>query len=267
MRNYLQAASVLAVEAVLKPSWAYYHLRGHIQERYLLRLHPPERVGREKLMAPEEALAAALGADKATVAACMNDAAPANPPARDSRAGVIPKNFDASEELCLIVYCATRLRRPHMVVEVGVGRGATSSAILSAMRENGQGHLYSIEFPSLRFGYADGVGALVLQELRSRWTLIWGPSAAALPKLLEKSSPVDLFVHDGAHTYHNQLADYSKVVPRLAPGAVVVFDDVNNDSFLEVSEASGLQWYLVRQRKQDPAGIAVKAAPRTMNAL
>src|ERR1700722_4553623 len=49
-----------------------------------------------------------------------------------------------------LLYFLTRHLRPRTVLETGVAAGWSSQAILTALRENAAGHLYSSDFPYFR---------------------------------------------------------------------------------------------------------------------
>jgi len=259
--NYAQTGLLLALEALQKPSWAYYHLLGHIDERLLLRFHRMDENGRHaNLRSLNEALYLVTGGD-ATVFVQLSERFLSYSGQRGASAGTaspIPLQSEASLDLQQLVFCLTSLLRPDKVVEVGVGRGATTRAILMALKENQKGHLYSIDFPALRPGYAQDIGMLVTETLRDQWTLILGPSQRELQRLLPTLGRIELFVHDGAHSYYSQRADYEVAADYLAPGGVLVSDDVNNSSFLEVSRAKGMRALLMHQSKADPIGFAFK---------
>lgn len=260
MTNYAQTGLLLALEALQRPSWAYHHLWGHIDERLLLRFHRVDDNNRPtNLRSLNEALCLVTEGD-ATAFARSSERFISFSRQRGASAGArspIPIQSEASFELQQLVFCLTSLLRPNKVVEVGVGRGATTRAILTALKENQKGHLYSIDFPALRPRYTQDIGMLVPENLRTQWTLILGPSQRELQRLLPKIGRIELFVHDGAHSYYAQRSDYETAANYLASGGVLVTDDVNNDSFLEVSRARGMRAFLVQQPKTDPIGLAV----------
>ncbi len=261
LRNKLEICASLAWETLRRPRWAYHHFWGYVDERLLLRFHRANdgNMG-ANLKTINEALSVAAAEDAGFLAAlneqfamvCGKQESPA-----DTSSPIRAQN-DASLELQRLVYCLTSLRRPDNVVEIGVGRGATTRAILLALQRNQKGHLYSIDFPALRRRYAQQIGDLVPEELRKRWSLILGPSQHELRKLLKKIGAVDLFVHDGAHSYHIQRADYECAVERLGPGGYLISDDVNNESFEEVAASNRLHRFFVRQSKKDPIGVAIR---------
>lgn len=179
---------------------------------------------------------------------------------RDSDTEIIPAASDASEELAELCYCIVRLREPSTVVETGVGRGVTSYYVLRALEENAKGHLCSIELPWLRQGYSHEVGKFVPASLRSRWTLIFGPGVREMRRILGTVGSIDIFIHDSAHTYLNQLAEYRIALTAMTTGGILVSDDVGNNALLEVSEQFGCQPIVTTQRDCGYIGIIVKTA-------
>ena len=177
---------------------------------------------------------------------------------RDSDTEVIPPAFDASEELAAFCYSMVRLRKPSTVVETGVGRGVTSYYVLQALEENAKGHLYSIELPWLRRGYRRLVGKFVPASLRPRWTLIFGPGACETRRILATVGTIDMFVHDSAHTYLNQLAEYRIALAGMKTGGILISDDVANDALLEAGEQFGYQPIITTQRDCGYIGVIVK---------
>jgi predicted O-methyltransferase YrrM len=143
------------------------------------------------------------------------------------------------ESLMRTVAALTRLTQPRTVVEVGVARGYSSAAILRALEsEGGDGRLFSIDLPPLDED-AGFVGKVVPTELRSRWLLSLGPSRDQLPRLLPRIAAVDLFVHDGDHSYDSQREDLETIWPQLRPGAIAVVDDVWSEAVFEVADEHG----------------------------
>lgn len=177
--------------------------------------------------------------------------------------GPIPLWYGASAELVEVVYTVCKLLCPGVVVETGVGSERTTTAILTALDENGSGQLHSIELPSLYRGYAKHVAELVPESLRGRWSLTFGPSGTLLPGLLTQLGCIDVFVHDSAHNFQNQKVEYEVALNHLTPGGVLVSDDVNNDAFIEVSESGNYKWSIIRQSKTHPIGVLSKLPSAT----
>ena len=248
-----QRGTAFARESLRHPAWAYFRALARIEER--LRRTP--RTLLDAGTFPRVDLETAL--TKLGVDAGLIEEGHAYLDARGETASAIPSVFDASPALRLLSYCLVRKRQPAHVVEVGVARGATTTAILAALERNGRGHLTSVELPSLAPRHREQAGILVPDALRPRWRLVLGPSQIALGSLAQYGAPPGVFVHDGSHAYHVQRGDLRKAVRHLAHDAIVVMDDVGSDAFLEVLRTDH-DITLVDQGKQDPLGIAVRRA-------
>lgn len=154
------------------------------------------------------------------------------------------------------LYSTVKTREPEVVVETGVCNGASTHVILSALNENGSGHLYSIDYPyysdeSLEdfrektfedYGGAaipsdKEPGWIVPSNLRTRWSLIEGKSQDELPDLLRKLESVDLFIHDSEHSYDCMIFEYSTVWPSISEGGLLISDDIEwNTAFADFSK-------------------------------
>jgi predicted O-methyltransferase YrrM len=151
----------------------------------------------------------------------------------------------------LLLYVTARLLRPECVVETGCFTGWDSAVILQALARNGAGHLYSIDLPardgrfsqrgrfaSLPTGLSSGF--LVPPAFRDRWTLIEGDVRDELMPLLQRLRAVDLFLHDSDHSYPQMMWEYTALLPHMAPGAVMVSDDISwNTAFWDFAAALG----------------------------
>jgi glycosyltransferase involved in cell wall biosynthesis len=135
---------------------------------------------------------------------------------------------DGEPGLVRAVWCLTNHLRPEKVVETGVARGITTRFVLEALMRNDRGHLWSVDLPPpLDRGLHAQIGIAVPETLRARWTYIRGSSRRRLRPLLTKIQPIDLFVHDSAHTARNLLFELGRAWDALAPDGVVVADDVD----------------------------------------
>lgn len=151
----------------------------------------------------------------------------------------------------VVLYAATRLLKPEVVVETGCFTGRDSAALLLALERNGRGHLHTIDLPAAQgalrptapdLPLPDDVqpGFLVPDELRHRWTLTLGDAVEELPALLRSLPRVDLFLHDSEHTYAHMIWEYSSAWRRLAPGGIIVSDDISwNTAFWDFARGVG----------------------------
>jgi predicted O-methyltransferase YrrM len=132
-----------------------------------------------------------------------------------------------------LCYLACRYLRPRVVVETGVAYGVTSTYILAALEDNDYGELHSIDLPPLALDAAAHIGYFVPPELRSRWKLNLGPAKKLLPQLLERTKPIDLFVHDSLHTYSHMKWEFEAALSALRPGGMLISDDIDGNRAFE----------------------------------
>lgn len=125
-----------------------------------------------------------------------------------------------------------RRQRPQTVVETGVAAGWSSRAILEALSANGKGRLFSSDFPYFRLPDPESyVGYVVPEELRASWKLDTRGDEVALPEILREVDRIDLFHFDSDKSRAGRRFALELVVPRLAPGAIVVMDDIQDNTF------------------------------------
>jgi predicted O-methyltransferase YrrM len=159
------------------------------------------------------------------------------------------KHVETHEELDhqgwrMLLYLLVRKHRPKVFIETGVSRGAASAYILAAMRENGEGRLYSIDLPPKQAAvstdtrhdravlsdgqYFDpqGIGDYVPEYLKDRWELILGDARKELPALLQRLGKVDVFFHDSLHTYDHMKFEFEAAWPHVVPGGWMLSHDV-----------------------------------------
>ena len=159
-------------------------------------------------------------------------------------------SHDGGDALTTTVWAIVRHTRPRHVVETGVAQGVSSAFILTALRKNGHGHLWSIDLPPV--SRPKGLtGRAVAPELHDRWTYLHGATRRVLPGLLEELDSVDLFVHDSLHTESTMTFEFNNVWTYLAEGATLVADDANfNSAFLKFSRRVGREPLLLAERKK-----------------
>lgn len=131
-----------------------------------------------------------------------------------------------------LLYFLTRYRKPAVVVETGVAAGFSSAAFLAAMNANGSGRLYSSDFSLFRLDHPESfIGRLVDDELRRNWTLRLKGDRSNLPAILREVGSVDLLHYDSDKTHSGRAFALAQVESRLAPEAVVVMDDIQDNLF------------------------------------
>jgi hypothetical protein len=149
-----------------------------------------------------------------------------------------PGGWPGTKEV--VLHSLIRRYRPQEVIETGVAQGVSSTFILDALSQNGSGHLTSIDWPNFSmegYHYEDGhtidpvyvkeelgVGWLVPEALRARWTLIIGSSQSVLPALLTRP---DLFFHDSKHTYEHMMFEFEWAWSHMSEGGFLASDDIS----------------------------------------
>jgi hypothetical protein len=141
-------------------------------------------------------------------------------------------------------YSLIRKLKPSTLVETGVANGWSTMCILSALRKNSKGSLYSIdyqlksdkEFEKYKqehfFGDAKipankDTGWLIPEELRHRWELRLGRSQRILPKLMTDLGEIDYFQHDSEHSDPCMMFEYEMAWEFLTEDGILISDDMN----------------------------------------
>jgi hypothetical protein len=133
-----------------------------------------------------------------------------------------PERWRVGNESARLLYSYIRITQPLHIVETGVANGHSSYCILSALGANDRGHLWSVDVQST-------VGGLVPKSLHPRWSLRTSPEPAAklLIDALHEAAPVHLFIHDSNHSWLQQTFEYQAAARTLAPGGVIMSDDID----------------------------------------
>jgi predicted O-methyltransferase YrrM len=123
------------------------------------------------------------------------------------------------------LYEMVRRERPAVVVEVGMAFGVSSLAILTALRENGQGKLISIDPMQTSYWKGCGRAAIARAGLGDMHELMEDYDYNALPRLLASGLKCDLAYIDGWHTFDYTFLDWWYLDKMLAVNGVVGFND------------------------------------------
>jgi Methyltransferase domain len=159
------------------------------------------------------------------------------------------------------MWAVVRHLKPEAVVETGVARGLTSAGTLLALRENGSGHLYSIDLPEVRMLREGTFASAVSEDLKGRWTLVVGSARRRLPRLLEDISPIDVFLHDSLHTRKNMAFEIEAAWAALRPGGVLFVDDADdNSAFIDFAELVAAP-FVLRGRVDQPGAFGMIRKP------
>jgi predicted O-methyltransferase YrrM len=131
-----------------------------------------------------------------------------------------------------LVHFLVRHLQPRVVLETGVAAGWTSQAILSALEANGAGTLYSSDFPYFRLEDPERyVGCLVDEQLKHRWHLALNGDRANLAEFLPEVGTIDFVHYDSDKSVEGRQFVMDAIASRLSPDAVVVMDDIDDNTF------------------------------------
>lgn len=148
---------------------------------------------------------------------------------------------DADAGLARAQWCSVCHLRPARAVETGVAHGLSSRTMLEAMQRVRAGSLWSIDLPPMTIhDRRDEVGVAVSEGLRDRWTYLEGSSRSRLPAALSNLKRIDLFVHDSLHSTRNVRWELNTAWRALAPGGLVIVDDVDCNWGFERFRADGV---------------------------
>lgn len=139
-------------------------------------------------------------------------------------------------------YCLVRKYAPSVIVETGTSMGWSSFMILTAIKNNKVGHLYSFDLDlSESVKKEGGVGYLVEDDLKKNWTLKIEDTKIGLEPLLKKLGVIDMFIHDSEHTYEAMKFEYNLAWNYLRKGGILCSDDINHskafDEFTKIHES------------------------------
>lgn len=118
-----------------------------------------------------------------------------------------------------------RFMRCQRCLELGTAYGMSAMFILEALSKQGSHtHLTTVDGLELLYKIAS-------EQLQGRYSdriaCEYGRTSAVLPRLAKSLEPVDFMFHDAGHSRKDYVEDFHAALPLLAPGAVVLFDDIN----------------------------------------
>ncbi|GGM21998.1 hypothetical protein GCM10011608_03430 [Micromonospora sonchi] len=124
-------------------------------------------------------------------------------------------------------YAIVRARRPRHIVETGVDKGLGSCVLAAALLRNAaEGHpgrVSSIDInPEAGYLTRTAPWSEVID-------LVIGDSVESIGAL---DRPVDLFLHDSDHSRGYERREFEAVEPKLAPGAMLLTDNVTHTNVL-----------------------------------
>ncbi len=165
------------------------------------------------------------------------------------------------------LFLCSRWTRAKNIIETGVGYGYSSYTLLASSPDV---NVISIDFPNkeyfeptrygkMRHGIIE-TGVAVPSEFRDRWELIIGDAKTELPKVVDRSREIDIFLHDSEHTREHMLFEYETALPLIRKGGMLISDDVElNTAFNDFCNKHDLRFTILGlEEKESDVGVAVK---------
>lgn len=139
---------------------------------------------------------------------------------RDGIGRQYPRAYSMGRRSVLALYAIVRWQKPEVMLETGVADGISTAMTLAAMESNGMGRLHSVDID-------DDVGGFVSK--RDRWQLhiVGDETRPDLRGVVTELGTLDIFMHDSAHHYEQQMFEYEVAWPSVRPGGLLLSDDVN----------------------------------------
>jgi len=167
-----------------------------------------------------------------------------------------------SLEECEALYRVLRERKPKRVIEIGMAYGVSGLTILTALEENGEGTLTSVDpYPGWESARKAALHNIERAGLSARHTHIHDASERVLPKLCADGERAD-FVHiDGHHGFDHAFIDFFYADLLVNVGGIIAFDDSGWRSVNKVIR------YLLRHRKYQELDVGLPREYRGKNPL
>ena len=114
----------------------------------------------------------------------------------------------------LILFEVVSELKPDLVFEIGVCKGYSTKTILSALKENKKGKLYSIDVKDRSQNIPD--------ELKEHWEFAQADSR----KFYETwDKEIDILIIDGDHRYETAKSDFENYIKFVKKGGYIFFHD------------------------------------------
>jgi predicted O-methyltransferase YrrM len=123
-----------------------------------------------------------------------------------------------------ILFNVIRLMRSERCLELGTAYGMSALFILAGLKAYARsGLLATVEGWDQLFSLSS---AMLKQRYGEMVSCHLGSTSSVLPQLVQSLGRIDFMFHDAGHSREDYINDFKQVVESLAPGAVVLFDDI-----------------------------------------
>lgn len=150
----------------------------------------------------------------------------------------------------ILLYFLIRKFKLFNIVETGVAAGWSSLAILRALKKNGNGQLYSSDFPYFRIENPEKyIGYLAKNENnKDNWFLDIRGDEKALPEIIKQigNKNIDLFHYDSDKSYSGRFNALKLISSKFSSKTIIIFDDIqNNLHFKDFIEKNKLNFHVI----------------------
>jgi predicted O-methyltransferase YrrM len=139
-------------------------------------------------------------------------------------------------------------RRPSTIVEFGAAFGVSGMYFAAGLEAIGSGHLYSFE---INREWAD-IAERNIGSISPRFTLTRGAFEERVSDVI--AAPIDIAFVDGIHQYDFVMRQFAVLEPRMSPGALLLFDDID---FKKPGSRMGEAWRELAGRSSVIAALEV----------
>jgi predicted O-methyltransferase YrrM len=123
-----------------------------------------------------------------------------------------------------ILYTIIRFFRPRCILEIGTAYGMATAVMLMALERYARdGKVWTIEPEEPQYSLA---ASRLTRRFRESVECRMGWSHEQIPELCGNGRRFDLVFHDNGHSGKAYIEDFRRFAPGLAPGAIVVYDDI-----------------------------------------
>ncbi len=123
-----------------------------------------------------------------------------------------------------IVFNIVRFMRSERCLELGTAYGMSALFILAALTAYAKsGHLATVEGFEPMFSLGS---SMLKRRYGETVSCHFGKTGSVLPELVKSLGRIDFMFHDCGHSREDYIRDFNQVSEILAPGAVVLFDDI-----------------------------------------
>jgi hypothetical protein len=136
-----------------------------------------------------------------------------------------------------LLYFLTRKNKPKIILETGVAAGYSSYAFLQAISENGQGRLFSSDFPYFRIKNPEAyIGILVPELLRENWELFIKGDFYNFKEISNfEFDQIDLLHYDSDKSYQGRQFLLNYFESKIKKDTIIIFDDIiDNTHFYDL---------------------------------